>query len=743
MLNEISTLKRGLSAAGIEVVARHADVQTPGRTDALRVRLDATGTPVEVSALDRNRVASLWTLRNGKHNSFPYAQVKRPLLTVPPDDGWRKAHMEAWKASAQSDRRQRLRDLALTHPVHVEAGAPLVAPGLRKSLAERRRALSALDRPHASVSAVITRFLSIKDGVEFAQALVALLLNELDEADDALLEAAQVTLVGRVVQGKLAGIPLLFDVRRNEFDRDVADPSHAGAISRALSGSAAATGAHGICLLTGESAALHAGNFPQPSVPVLGQIYLFSKNGDIPAAARYGRADSDTLPIDATLPPSFAGALDAITSAPLKGRTWRSIPSEKPNASDLLIAFVDGVPDAPVAEAIAGESTDETFDEETDHLTDEEAVVIVAGEARGTYLKRTERLVEAVKAKLGADFRQTPVSVLALRKVDTGNAKAILHRSLTVGGLYEAATAWGEALGNLPPWLVMPVPTRDKTVRRRGAPAITPLQLPRATRGLFIRGGTKRAEREPVGITASDALALFLSEAGAERIARAALRTVLARQDGLLSGAAHSLRKDAARDGFKHAREFDRLAALQTAGLLGLLLAKIEQRRETYMSDAAFRLGQLLAAADTVHVGFCMDKRGGEVPPTLLGNSVLATAQTDPERALSVLCRRWKPYGAWAKNPKILAKADSTTPKVEKEGDEGQPGASSGKGRSEKRTRMGQALADAYWTARNVDEISRALHGALPTARDTNDRFRAELLLGYVAGLKPNKKSQN
>ena len=45
------------------------------------------------------------------------------------------------------------------------------------------------------------------------------------------------------------------------------------------------------------------------------------------------------------------------------------------------------------------------------------------------------------------------------------------------------------------------------------------------------------------------------------------------------------------------------------------------------MQGTAFKLGQLLAAADIVHAGYCADVRGGAVPPALLGNQVFAMAQ--------------------------------------------------------------------------------------------------------------------
>lgn len=732
MLNEVFALERGLSAAGFDVAPRHPDVSSPGRTDALQVRLDKHGMPTEAAPLGRDRVAVLWTLRNGKHNSFPYVQLKQPLLSVPDGDNWRKAHNEAWKPLAPRGRRRMLRDLARDYPASSEATAALVARGLRDSLGKRRNALAQLEEPHASVAAVIERVLAIESAARFANALLTLLLAELDEADDVLLEAAHTLLTGRMVQGKIVGSPLLFDVLHGEFACDVADPRHAAAISRALSSGAAGGGAQGTCFLTGAAAALHAGNFPQPTVPILGQIYPFSKNGDIPAAYRYGCAGVAALPVSSDLVQRLAGALDAITAPDRKGQTWRGVPGEKPEARDLLIAFVDGVPDAPVAELVAADDAEEQDDdpsaEETGHLDEDERQVLATGAARGKFQIRTKRLIEAVQGRVGAEFRDPPVAVLVLvlRKVDTGNAKAILHRALTVGRLYDAALAWAEALDNLPQWLRMPVLQRAKgKVVQQKAPSLTPLLLPRATQALFTRGGSERAKREPVGVTATDALALFLGEAGAGRIAQATLRIVLARQGVLLSGTAHALRRDAGSGELKAARDFDRGAALQAATLIGVLLAKIGRKEDTYMTEPAFQLGQLLAAADAIHVGYCMDVRGGQVPPTLLGNSVLTIAQTDPQRALAVLCRRWKPYWSW------VGKTRADWNEAE----------SAAKGQGAKDSQKGWAVRTAISQASRMRGIAEELGRNLPDTRNADDKFRAELLLGYVAGVPKNKRA--
>jgi hypothetical protein len=719
LLNEFVVLERGLSAAGFSVTPRHPDVQSPGRSDALHVRLDQNGTPIEASLLQSERVASSWTLRSGKHNSFPYLQLKRPLLSVPEGAEWHEAFSEEWKSLSPDGRRRRLNELAKAHPIKIEQWTGWPGAGLKGSLEARRQVLSKSNGKTAAVSAIVTRFLrACESPASLIHDLSRLLLIEIKEGDAEFVEIVRVGLVGRKVKqgeaGKVVGMPLYFDVARGDFTRDVVSSDHVALISEALQNAGDdSKEADKVCAYMGMRTRLHIGNFPQPTLPVLGQVYLFAKNEEIKAAHRYGRSADDAMPVGSSLMQRLAGALDEVTAGHRRGHTWRSVPGERPKQRDLLLAFVDNALEAPLADAVADD------DEETD---DGESV-----DGRADFLKRTERVIEAVKAKVGADFRKTPVTLCILRKVEPGNAKAILHRAFTVDELYDAAVAWADAQGNLPDWLEIPVATKAKTIVRRGAPAIAPLQLPRLTRSVFIRAGQEKARREPVGISAQDALMLFLNESGAERMGHVALRLMLERQGALLSGAAHALRKDAPTGKLEHAVKYDRAAALRALGFVGVLLAKLGRGKEDYMSDVAFKLGQLLAVADAVHVGYCTDMRGGDVPPTLLGNSVLATAQSNPTKALAVLSRRWKPYAAWAKRPAVPAEAGRLT-----------------KSRDKKEQKRGWAMVIAVSQARRADELCRTLHGRLPRhANDVDDAFRAELLLGYVAGLPRAVKAED
>src|SRR5271157_1797421 len=93
--------------------------------------------------------------------------------------------------------------------------------------------------------------------------------------------------------------------------------------------------------------------------------------------------------------------------------------------------------------------------------------------------------------------------------------------------------------------------------------------------------------------------------------ARRLLRMLLHRHGSLLRGVAAARHR-----GTDHLKIFDpktdlRRDALRSVAWIAAFLHTLGRQKELYMSDAAFRLGQLLAAADVVHIGYCMDVRGG------------------------------------------------------------------------------------------------------------------------------------
>jgi hypothetical protein len=234
-----------------------------------------------------------------------------------------------------------------------------------------------------------------------------------------------------------------------------------------------------------------------------------------------------------------------------------------------------------------------------------------------------------------------------------------------------------------------------------------------------------------VGLPAAEALGLFLASPSSSisvqlRVNRI-LRLVLARRTMLLIGVSHVQHTPRCWK-YRHdrARKLDHREALRTVTMLGLLLYKLGRTKEDYMNDTAFRLGQFLAAADVLHAGYCADLRGGDIPPSLLGNQVLTMAQSAPVRALAIISRRWKPYDGWAK--KAARKRDRSDKLVQS--------------KDEVEVQRGWDIRNAVQHARRMRPLAAELGVSLPSCV-VNDAFRAELLLGYIAGLPKTPKENS
>jgi len=703
LLNELESVRRGLTAAGITLKTEHPDVQPVSKNKRpLLLRLNADGSLAGVELLSASLAGHLWTFREGKKNSFPLVSLF-PLLDLPSTE--RESFGKSWTRATAAERRKALCEAAQKYTSGPWRDNWPFKDLTLDSLQRKKVALAGIEPEAAAVPTVIDRVLSVfgvdgnESGRNFVNLLVAALLHEVETGIDDWLDLVRAALIGeekKVGQKtKLLGGEFYFDVASGQFDRDVHDPRNRGAAARALSASGNTD--VGRCAITGKDVELHRGNFPQTNLPALGLSYVFSKNDDLPAAGSYDRFGPDAFPVGRLAIGDLAGAIKELVREPRKNVTWCTVPGERRRTVDLLIAFVEGAPDAPTIGLLADEG-----DGESDDGNDELDPVAV-------YERRTERLLNAIKGNVSEDFRKTPVQVCLLRKVDEGNRKALLHRHLTVEQLYECAQQWAHGQRNLPPWLFL----WHKKQRRRPQ-SLTPLSIPSLTRRQFVRAGTETTDA--IGVPATEAFGLFLQDGDTRRLAKRLLHVVLRRHHQLLEASAHA----------KHGARISRLdtgTALRVLTLLAILLNALGRRGGSWMNEAAFQLGQLLSIADVVHAGYCADVRQGQVPPALLGNSVLTMAQANPAKALAALGRRWKPYASWAKRASAAeaAKLRGSEKPGEKE--------------------RGWKISQAIWQHRRAAEISATLHGQLPQTAD--DVFRAELLLGYVAGLPPRTKGES
>ena len=139
------------------------------------------------------------------------------------------------------------------------------------------------------------------------------------------------------------------------------------------------------------------------------------------------------------------------------------------------------------------------------------------------------------------------------------------------------------------------------------------------------------------------------------------------------------------------------------------------------MNDFSFQLGQLCSAMDEVHIGYCMSERGGSIPNTLLGNQVYGMALQDPVKAMAFMATRRRPYDSWAKRKKIQLNSKDDKDK-------------------QKSKTIQNAVYAQRWMGKQAAKLNQYLR---ESDISTSDNYKAELMLGYLAGRPFEQKKEN
>ena len=158
----------------------------------------------------------------------------------------------------------------------------------------------------------------------------------------------------------------------------------------------------------------------------------------------------------------------------------------------------------------------------------------------------------------------------------------------------------------------------------------------------------------------------------------------------------------------------DNAQALSTVTLIAVLLYKTGRTKEIYMNNFSFQFGQLCAAMDEVHIGYCVSERGGSIPNTLLGNQVYGMALQDPVKAMSFMASRRRPYDSWVKGIQFQQKSMED-----------------------------KAIKNAVYAQRWMGKQAAKLNEYLIDSEiSTSDSHKAELMLGYLAGRPFERKKE-
>lgn len=693
MLNEMLKLRCTLRQLSIEVSLKHGDVKAPGKRALLCIVLANDGSVSQIETRTPEEAQQHWTLRDGNHNSFPHTQVRPALRSGLAEEDLVKVS----NSKLAFDERLAFFKILVGRSIvneEVIAGFPL--PSFSTRMGERAKALQSLMGGDGEPALRLFQFAADFPGKQILGKVDVALQTELDRnPSKGLLE------LGIALLFLPISCDILWDWEDPKSGKRAAAPRMAVKVSQALSSNIGGQGVPEICAMTGREAILEDNKFPQANLPILGPTYLHARNPQSPCASRYGQSGVKSMPVTRSLCGELQAAIEYLTGPEKKGVTWNSIPSEKPGQSDILISYID---DDLNVDAISCLENDEASFE------------VLAG--------RISKLADGKNLYIPRDAN---MEAFIIRKIDTANKKVIFTGSYSIRGFLDAAKDWDAGFRNLDEFSIsLPPQTKGQppsfaTIRRLAPASVTAM-----LRRHFRKDGTEHSD--VVSIPFSLAFRLFLEPRDQVMpIAARILHLANERFKKLLFGVGQAMRGP-----IDDIKPFNRPMARDAVSLLALLLWKMNRKKELFMNDTAYQIGQLLSAADKLHYGYCLDQRSGSIPPTLLGNSLLTLAEKNPTGALSQLLTRVKPYYGWANK----ARSGNLNANIEK-------AQSEGASESIKKTRIDRAykIKAGAFAPIAMASIAAELHGNLSSAT-LDDIFRAELLLGYLAGI-PRKENDS
>jgi len=698
MLNEMMLLRRTLGELGIFTKSRHPDLAMLGKgSPLLRVLLDAAGSVATVEVVGKDVAPNHWTFRDGKQNSFPRISFKPALRGGATGDDL-QAITNRRKSLEQ--RRDAFLNLRVKLPLTIARVIPWVTAGHRQRIAERGTDVAKTQNTEAKLfNTLVDAFQKTQDEpllIEIENTVVSELMT--NPTEDLLTLACRLCFLdGAKSEKPVDACDLLFDYEDMKTFGRAAAPNMLSVLSDALSSTEKAVPT-GICALTGQPSLIEDDKFPEASLGPLGPTYLHTRNYDIPSAHRYGASGPASMPVSRALASELQAAAEELTSPARKGKTWDSIPSEKPKQSDLLVCYLPSLPDLELASALAANEA------EFEKLG---ARIAMLAEGANVHIPPTSRIEVAV-----------------IRRIDKANKKTIHSCSLTRKGLEKAAEAWTTACHNVPDIVLLVPNKKGEAASRIGPPTLAPGRIVALSRKLYVNEGTKALDAS--GISFAEAFSLVMGGNRSSSIkSRSTLRFVLSRFAPLLIGIGHvqsRLVKSPSKPDMNDFSPDSRKDALAAVSLIGALLFQLDIKITKDMTTQAYLLGQLLAGSDVLHRGYCLDIRGGKLPPKLIGNAAINTAAKNPVAAMDMLRLRWGPYGGWA--TKRLAETDFPQWLARNEN-------------NEKEKRRIYDIRAGVFAPTKLRELAELLHAAGEWP-PIDDAFRAQLFLGYLAGLPRN-----
>ncbi|MEG1603345.1 MAG: hypothetical protein RRY12_02640 [Cloacibacillus sp.] len=436
---------------------------------------------------------------------------------------------------------------------------------------------------------------------------------------------------------------------------------------------------------------------PSVRVPVLGDVILRSMVKEAPCQLRYGVADYESFPMGDESRRSAKLALESLSQDDLKGKTW-DVMGDK----ELLFAYPRLIPKEVVDE--------DEYDEVMSFDASPTTAAMTGNDFetdRATFEELSKQVIETLQGRCRS-ISEIEILIFAIKKMDKARTKVVYYTNFSAEQFMHAAEEWTAACKNLPDKLLVMRDWGDSKgeVVISHMRAIFPKEFALYANKVWRQNGTEYSPSKRVDPLEGLVLLLKEKETG---YLNNLLSIFMSNTAPFFAHLGESMHRGVILSGKKGG---DKIA---NPAILALLLYKLGCKKEDYMNSSIFKIGTLLALADSLQYQYCKyirtpkDARSKtvNVPMQLVGNAMLAEAELHPREVIGTLGQRIRPYLTWSK------------------------------------TDQDEDWRLSRWLDRQFNTISKELdYDSLPTSR-LNPEETAQLYLGYMAGCSVKSEKEN
>lgn len=344
-----------------------------------------------------------------------------------------------------------------------------------------------------------------------------------------------------------------------------------------------------------------------------------------PCQYRYGAIENGSYPISREKRTELSAALEWLSREERQDKTWVRLGKD-----EAMFVYPSKLPDGEIS--LTG-----SFQKPSNERP-----------RAGLFEAKAQDFAEYLTKTKALDPERYPewMQFFALRKLDKARTKVVYSYNTTPDDIVARSDQWQRAAVNLPrfhfgvPWV--PFPLRVSAVINR----------------VWKRDGSVIDDQHK-DVPAYHGMELFFGVP--QEVLREDLR-ILMRNASPLAPYAGKLLIGARRQNDQVIHELQSVLAL-----LGMLLYWMDHRKDDYMNEYPYLLGQMLKAADSLHELYCVNVRGDKDDqlPQLIGGSFYAAAADFPNQTLAQLLKRMQPYLNWArsnKSKRLKAATDNGEP---------------------------------------------------------------------------------